>query len=257
MNMHFFCFNGPIVFEELKNLLRIFRERDLNSINKNHIIGLKFNIDYDTLSYGKSVDNPLYPNIDLLRILLKECKGKIFSIINYKTKSSYIYKEISYLLRDLGCQNYCDGIIINAPAPQKILIKKIRNEFRHLKLILELNESYKYSNLKELRDLINNDYDKIDYLLLKNPTSEKVHLDFRNLCKMFNVLNSNTNINFGFTGHFNPKNIVRNTEFIFNLINTKKLSINSDYSFFSNEQKYLKNDLILYIEKFINILNKI
>ena len=106
MNKNLICIDAPIKLEDMEYFLNIFTNREFNSNLQNHVWAIKFNVDYNTIKYGKHPDNPLFPNLDLLRILLKKCQNKIFSLINYYPQNSHIYKDINYLLRDLNCQNF-------------------------------------------------------------------------------------------------------------------------------------------------------
>ncbi len=125
---------------EVETIAQIYNRLGFTRIDSNHKPMFGFLVSYKTLNEEK-VTNKRYPKINLLNSLMKSVPENSMNTIHYNSRYNSLDEQIDKLFDATGIysEKLCNSLQLNIAWPDIKEVKKIKNRYHDLSIILQLS----------------------------------------------------------------------------------------------------------------------
>ncbi len=213
MNKPYIGVTGFVNQSDVREVLSLFKNYKISK-DKKHIPMIGILVSPKNLLYKvhPSRENQ-FPTLSNLPSLLEEAHGEAFTTVHYCKKSSYqLYEDITQIFEKSvervpdGCKiyvkNLCEGLQLNIPWPDPEEIRKIREEYNKLKIILQLSSQEREGMTNdEVASKILKNYKDAEYILIDPSSGEGRPFDIDNSVDLYNrIKDKGINATIGLAG---------------------------------------------------------
>lgn len=200
---------------------------------------------YKTLE-GKET-NPRYPDKYDIPLILNAAKKRTFATIHYDSKNTErLSREIDVVLDIADWQ--CEGIQINQVWPSGSEIKRIKDEYPDIKLILGISQREGVS-IDEMVSRVVSNYSCVDYLLIDNSRGRGIEMDVEQTAELYKKLRrAGVTATMGCAGGLSGENVYDLVCRLKNRLGTEKFSIDAQVRL-RDKLSNMKDDDILNTQK--------
>jgi hypothetical protein len=197
----FIAVNGGTTIRQTDDIISAFNS-ELTIETHKPVLG--FLASFSTFTGSNTFRDSRYPNIKDLPLLLRNVKERVCTVISYKTDFSHFYSEIETILtyQNIYESGLCNGIKLNTAWPLVEEIRKIREHFSGVEIIIRVSTQMSGNQLgaKEAASRAAKYFPHVDYVFIDKPNNQELDHSL----DLFNEMKSQGFPDIGFGGAIYP-----------------------------------------------------
>lgn len=177
-------------------------------------------------------NRPRHPSLPTIRQILETTGGKVFNTLHYNTQHpNRLSDQMKKLLGDTGFYNdrLCHGVQLNMRWPDVDEIKRTKDSFPDLKVILQLGPNALTFNPQRIAEALSPYIGHIDYALIDPSAGRNVIPHVNTVAPVYNeISDAYPNLSLTFAGGYNARNARSRLWLLFQMVGTSNFGIDAE-----------------------------
>lgn len=177
-------------------------------------------------------NRPRHPSLSTIREILETTGGKVFNTLHYNTQHpSRLSDQMRRLLGDTGFYNdgLCHGVQLNMSWPNVDEVKRTKDSFPDLKVILQLGPHVLTSNPQMIVEALLPYIGHIDYALVDPSAGRNIIPHVNTVAPVYNeIRDAYPDLNLTFAGGYNARNARTRLWLLFQMLGTSNFGIDAE-----------------------------
>ena len=220
---------GPTTIADTRAICREFSDAGY-TLETPHQPMLGFLVSYKTLN-AQPTTNKRYPKIEELSQLLQATEGEVFTMIHYNSRETdTLANQVSQIFNPLYDSGLCRALQLNIVLPPLKEVKKIKQQFPDLKIVLQVQNNLVYEKTPTEVITIFKPYEgHFDYVLIDPSGGRGLEFNMNKSLALHSWLqHTHQEIGIGFAGGFTGENVTKRCQTIIEQTKKDNFSIDSE-----------------------------
>ncbi|MBI2151421.1 hypothetical protein HYU21_01700 [Candidatus Woesearchaeota archaeon] len=220
---------GPTTIADTRALCSEFSDAGY-TLNKPHQPMLGFLVSYKTLN-GQPTTNKRYPKVNELSQLLQATEGTVFTMIHYNSRETdTLAQQVALIFNRLYSDKLCQALQLNIMLPPHQEIKKIKEQFPDMQIILQVQNSLIYEKTPmEIVNVLKHYEGCPDHILIDPSGGRGIEFNVNKSLALYSwVKQTIPYLSIGFAGGFTGQNVATRCQEIIQELKTNDFSIDAE-----------------------------